>query len=151
MVAHPKVAPPLPSRLPRCRQPEETRGCGHPGAPPSRPCSEHLDPSIHAPSATARPPSRCPCPSPTGGQRYSCLWVGREWLSLVLKAGALLLEQIPQGHRRSQSLRWEEQGRAGAVVCSFLCCPAFWLRAQCPNPSLPGFNSYVGVLDSLFN
>lgn len=75
---HPLVAP-----SPRCRQLERTRGYIHLETRPPRPCSEHLNPRIPAPSTNAGLlPSWGPSPSPPGGQDTAVYGVGRGWPEL---------------------------------------------------------------------
>ena len=117
-------------------QPERTRECGHleprplqavlwaPG--PQNPCSH----------PQCQPPSWGPCPSLTGGQDTAVHGWEECGLSLNLKdRSALAWPADSSGHREGQSQRWEEQGEgAGGWVSPALCCPAFWLGAQCPKP-----------------
>ena len=57
-------------------------------------------------------------------------------------------QQIPQGTKRVRARGGKSRGRAGGWgrTLLLLSCLLAW-SSVIQNPSLPGFNSYVGVLD----
>ena len=113
----------------------EDQGVWPPGAPPPPGCALStwtLEPLLPAPVQASLLGAMS---QPDKWSRYSCLWDGKRaaW-TWTWRLGMLLLEQqIPQGTKR---VRARGGGRAGggpgARVGPSLCCPAFWLGAQCP-------------------
>ena len=77
---------------------------------PSRPCSEHLDPSIPAPSANAGL-LLGPISQQDRLSRCSCLWVGRGWPKLGLDGWGHSC--LSSRFLRAQRVSEPEVGRAG--------------------------------------
>ena len=113
---------------------------------PSRPCSEHLDPRIPDPNASASLPPGAHVPA-RQEVKIQLLWVGRGRPELGLEGWAC--SSLSSRFLRAQRGPEPEVGRAGeGLGADPLCCPAFWLQTPgSRNPSLPG--GYKSVFDSV--
>ena len=114
----------------------EDQGVWPPGAPPPPGCP--LSTCTQEPLLPAPVPASLPGPmsQPERRSLYSCLWAWRVWPELGLEGWgcSCLSSRFLRAQRGSEPEVGRAGGGLGGWVGPSLCCPAFWLGAQCPKP-----------------